>query len=1007
MGGSALCKAGVQEGFLLHEPKSLALGAQAPGSLAVGALVVGSQEQALVSMALAPGALPKELLLAVARAVAVSTLSGADGLSAKDFPSKADLRYSAALCEAAAKRPPGAKGISFTALVMPAPGDGSCLFHALSALLSYNGTFISPTALRVILVDWLEENSEFDGTSFADWICFEFPGLSLGAYLSNMRKPGVSGGAIELRAFCRYFNYSVDILVYDLRYAVAAGCFLRTTCFLGPSADTITTRHANLLRSSTSSGAHHYDLLLHCAKAQDAAKGPHRERKSPFKRRSQRAAKHDRAAVALSSTVKELQPDNVVPFAPPTESSAVPLVMALTAASNEVQPQQAVLPETPPTLPVPKPLPCAFPGASLGAPAALSPATPNPTPKSPMLKPQQTVAPAPLEPAMAKPQATSPDKPSLGESAATMLVTFSASPCATPALPACIQQQDAIGKAPLYGRDVEPSMLAPLLEPGEDDQKTQRRARKKIAKKIKRDALRLKKAKAAAAEKKTADAAAEALRASTVAKQAEEKQRAQDELDKKNERRKAYRAKGKTVRARSNGTYDIACYDAAALAVAFGALGVASALVRLAALGGAVVAAAASLAVALAAALTALYAGAADLASDLMDKKNGGVIKKNDVFKDVSGHLNAAGRVIVARLKTHLEVAEIAAQLPDAAKGPHRERKSPFKRRSQRAAKHDRAAVALSSTVKELQPDNVVPFAPPTESSAVPLVMALTAASNEVQPQQAVLPESPPTLPVPKPPPCAFPGASLGAPAALSPATPNPTPKSPMLKPRQTVAPAPLELAMAKPQATLPDMTPPATLEPALAKPQAMLPDKPSLGASAATMLVTFSASPCATPAAPACIQQQDAVGKAPLYGRDVEPSMLAPLLEPGEDDQKTQRRARKKIAKKIKRDALRLKKAKAAAAEKKTADAAAEALRASTVAKQTEEKQRAQDELDKKMNAERPAALAVALGALGVASAVVRLAALGGAVVAAAASLAVALAAALTALAGLAAVPV
>ncbi|KAJ1460726.1 hypothetical protein M885DRAFT_559378, partial [Pelagophyceae sp. CCMP2097] len=50
------------------------------------------------------------------------------------------------------------------------------------------------------------------------------------------------------------------------------------------------------------------------------------------------------------------------------------------------------------------------------------------------------------------------------------------------------------------------------------------------------------------------------------------------------------------------------------------------------------------------------YAGAADLASDLLDKKNGGVIKKNDVFKDVSGNMNPAGRVIVARLKTHLEV---------------------------------------------------------------------------------------------------------------------------------------------------------------------------------------------------------------------------------------------------------------------------------------------------------------------------------------------------------------
>jgi hypothetical protein len=79
------------------------------------------------------------------------------------------------------------------------------------------------------------------------------------------------------------------------------------------------------------------------------------------------------------------------------------------------------------------------------------------------------------------------------------------------------------------------------------------------------------------------------------------------------------------------------------------------------------------------------YAGAADLASDLLDKKNGGVIKKNDVFKDVSGSINPAGRVLVARLKTHLEVvysvdagktrmptgfvellikAEVAAQLP-------------------------------------------------------------------------------------------------------------------------------------------------------------------------------------------------------------------------------------------------------------------------------------------------------------------------------------------------------
>ncbi|KAJ1445700.1 hypothetical protein M885DRAFT_592158 [Pelagophyceae sp. CCMP2097] len=89
------------------------------------------------------------------------------------------------------------------------------------------------------------------------------------------------------------------------------------------------------------------------------------------------------------------------------------------------------------------------------------------------------------------------------------------------------------------------------------------------------------------------------------------------------------------------------------------------------------------------------YAGAADLASDLLDKKNGGVIKKNDVFKDVSGNMNPAGRVIVARLKTHLEVvysgdagktrmptgfiemlikAEVKAQPP-----PRRRRRAPCK----------------------------------------------------------------------------------------------------------------------------------------------------------------------------------------------------------------------------------------------------------------------------------------------------------------------------------------
>ncbi|KAJ1446135.1 hypothetical protein M885DRAFT_547615, partial [Pelagophyceae sp. CCMP2097] len=136
----------------------------------------------------------------------------------------------------------------------------------------------------------------------------EYPQMSLEVYLSHMRKTGIFGGAIEIEAFCQCFNCDVDVFVYDSRFPVAAMCFLKTTCFPAPSpADT--TRHVNLVRSSTMGGSHHYDLLVDCAKSPDTAQCPNAAwRNQKFKRIGQRAAKQDRAAMARKSTAKGVHP---------------------------------------------------------------------------------------------------------------------------------------------------------------------------------------------------------------------------------------------------------------------------------------------------------------------------------------------------------------------------------------------------------------------------------------------------------------------------------------------------------------------------------------------------------------------------------------------------------------------------------------------------------------------------------------------------------------------------
>ncbi|KAJ1448162.1 hypothetical protein M885DRAFT_623708 [Pelagophyceae sp. CCMP2097] len=128
--------------------------------------------------------------------------------------------------------------------------DGDCLFHSFAALLRLNGTDISHTALRRILLDWQEANLwlEINGKPLAGWILVEYPQMSLEVYLSHMRKTGIFGGAIEIEAFCQCFNCDVDVFVYDSRFPVAAMCFLKYRLI------------ARLLDVSESYLVHHTDL---------------------------------------------------------------------------------------------------------------------------------------------------------------------------------------------------------------------------------------------------------------------------------------------------------------------------------------------------------------------------------------------------------------------------------------------------------------------------------------------------------------------------------------------------------------------------------------------------------------------------------------------------------------------------------------------------------------------------------------------------------------------------
>ena len=85
----------------------------------------------------------------------------------------------------------------------------SCLFNSLSPAVS-----LHPEVLRKVLATYLKTDPALlDDIKAADIIKWT-EGKSLQDYASSMSRPGVWGGAIEIRAFCEL--YEMDVVIHVL-----------------------------------------------------------------------------------------------------------------------------------------------------------------------------------------------------------------------------------------------------------------------------------------------------------------------------------------------------------------------------------------------------------------------------------------------------------------------------------------------------------------------------------------------------------------------------------------------------------------------------------------------------------------------------------------------------------------------------------------------------------------------------------------------------------------------
>ena len=96
--------------------------------------------------------------------------------------------------------------------IIPQPGDGSCLFHALGYGLDGQ---VTAQDLRHRLLDYLERHP-FDtlaGDTLEEWVRWD-TGSTVAAYVARMRGGTAWGGGVEI-AICTLLFPSAQINVYE------------------------------------------------------------------------------------------------------------------------------------------------------------------------------------------------------------------------------------------------------------------------------------------------------------------------------------------------------------------------------------------------------------------------------------------------------------------------------------------------------------------------------------------------------------------------------------------------------------------------------------------------------------------------------------------------------------------------------------------------------------------------------------------------------------------------
>ena len=84
----------------------------------------------------------------------------------------------------------------------------SCLFNSLAPAVN-----LHPEVLRKTIAGYLKTDPELLDNIKAKDIVAWTDGKDLNSYADNMARPGVWGGAIEIRAFCELFHMDVTVHV--------------------------------------------------------------------------------------------------------------------------------------------------------------------------------------------------------------------------------------------------------------------------------------------------------------------------------------------------------------------------------------------------------------------------------------------------------------------------------------------------------------------------------------------------------------------------------------------------------------------------------------------------------------------------------------------------------------------------------------------------------------------------------------------------------------------------